>query len=887
MPSDKDRGRFMARLRALHVAAGEPKLAGLASRVSPRSKVTPQLISAWMTKNVPHEFKVLQPVLEELIERAEQRGKPEPESGMYSMGRWLAWWETARPKRQSASIADAADVHERSETRRLDVTVIGAIPRLVHGFQRRDVATRLSRSSGDDPTSVLTSTPREYVISGLGGVGKTQLAVAYAHDLIEDRLVSLLIWTSATDRAQIVASFARAATALSLPGALSGDDLEGAAQALLSHLETTGSSWIVFLDDLADPAAMSALWPPKTSSGRTVVTTRRGDASLIAGRAVIKLGVFTDIEAGRFLSATLLPSLADDTAGIAEDLQYLPLALGHAVAYMTDVGVACGEYRTLFKKEKVQLKRLFPDRKAIFDDASETVATTWNLSIRRADMLQPKGMASRALELASLLDPAGVPHAALSSPAALGYLADGEVDQSDQRAAMRIEQNDARTAVANLARFSLAAVDGTIQVHALVQRSVREQLSNERLTKVARAAADSLLECWTAPRGPLANLALLRTNALVLRRHGVTLASAENRVHPVFYRAAKSLGDAGSLKEAIAAWSDIHARSVTALGPTHEEALGARARIAELHGRMGDLDGAVAAFGQLLPTVLSVLGPDHTEALTIRAELANLRGDLGDAAGAAIELEEVLIDHVRVLGRNHPETITTRSNLAGWRRAAGNVEGAASAYDELLADIDPERENEETVLAVLNNLAYCRGEAGDAVGAVAAYQDLVQRVLKVFGSDDARTLAVRNNLALWRGRSGDVEGAARAFDALVQDSLRVLGADHPETLMARGNAASLKGEEGNPSGAVQILEALLRDADRTLSGAHPTVLVVRNKLATCRYLAGDGARALGELEQLVNDMLSVYGPEHPQTIAAQKKLRTWRGSSSVGMGGGT
>jgi tetratricopeptide (TPR) repeat protein len=84
---------FFARLRKLHIAAGEPKLALVSGRVSQ------QRLSAWMSHNIPHRFEEFETVLEALIIRAQKRRAPEPEHGMYSIACWRTWWNAARSSR--------------------------------------------------------------------------------------------------------------------------------------------------------------------------------------------------------------------------------------------------------------------------------------------------------------------------------------------------------------------------------------------------------------------------------------------------------------------------------------------------------------------------------------------------------------------------------------------------------------------------------------------------------------------------------------------------------------------------------------------------------------------------------------------------------------------
>jgi hypothetical protein len=115
--------------------------------------------------------------------------------------------------------------------------------------------------------------------------------------------------------------------------------------------------------------------------------------------------------------------LADDVAGVALDLQHLPLALSHAAAYLNDRMLTCTAYRKLFADKKRSLARLFPHMSEPFDGSVRTIAATVTLAIERANQAPPAGGAGVLLELGCLLDPNGIPLAAFNTQPAHNYVA--------------------------------------------------------------------------------------------------------------------------------------------------------------------------------------------------------------------------------------------------------------------------------------------------------------------------------------------------------------------------------------------------------------------------------------------------------------------------------
>jgi hypothetical protein len=277
---------------------------------------------------------------------------------------------------------------------------VGVIPTLADCYQSRAESTRLRDAVGAGGTAVLTQ-----VLSGLGGVGKSQLAAAYAHSLAGE--VDVLVWVSATTRMAILSTYSQASIQLGL--ATDGQQALAAVR-FLSWLQTTDRAWLVVLDDLADPADLRGLWPdPTQGKGRTLVTTRRSDPSLITqGRRRVKVGLFSPGEAGDYLAAKLTGTDLSQADELAADLGYLPLALAQAAAFILDHSETCLGYRSRLADRRRALAELFP-ADALADDYQATAAATWSISIEAADTLAPKGLARPVLEVLSVLDGNGSP----------------------------------------------------------------------------------------------------------------------------------------------------------------------------------------------------------------------------------------------------------------------------------------------------------------------------------------------------------------------------------------------------------------------------------------------------------------------------------------------
>lgn len=755
---------------------------------------------------------------------------------------------------------------------------VGIVPRLADCFQPRALADAATGGY----TTVLTGRPTR-MLSGLGGVGKTQLAVQHAERLWRDGQLDLLVWIAATNRHAIQAAYAQAAVDLALQGA-DGTNTEQDAARFHAWLSSTDQRWLIVLDDLVGSGDLQRLWPPSRPTGRTVVTTRlRGSALRGVHLRVVEVGTFTPREAVQYVRARLAddPELADDVDGLAGDLGYLPLALAQATAFMIDERMPISQYRQRFADRRCTLDDLVPDPQSpngLPDDYDRTVAATLSLSVEAADRSRPAGIARPLLELASVLDPSGIPASVLTgTAAAVTFLAD--------RRAGGVNAALVTSGLQCLHRLNLMTVDADlVTVHALVQRATRETLADRQLAEVVRSAADALAQAWPAIERDTAYTQRLRDNTAAAYQHGRD-ALLRPEAHAVLFTAANSLGISGNAAGAVRAFEQLSADLADALGPEHGQTLTARLGCARWRGEAGDTTGAVSELGDLLTDVLSVLGPDDPIVLKVRYNMARWTGISGDAAAALAAFEPLLADQSRVLGPDDPDTFSTRGAVIYWRGMLGDAAAAVIAFEQLLEDrlrvLGPDHRD---TLTSRYNVARWRGHAGDAPAAAAAFEQLLADRLRLLGPDHPDTLGARHSLAYWRGEAGDVPGALAAFEQLLADRVRLLGPDHPRTLGTRANVARWRGEAGDPAGAAADYEQLLIDRLRVLGPDHPATLRTRGGVARWRGEAGEPLAAAAAFEQLLDDCLRLLGPDHRQTSTTRRALAYWQARASEATG---
>ncbi|NUT99621.1 MAG: hypothetical protein HOY78_47180, partial [Saccharothrix sp.] len=358
--------------------------------------------------------------------------------GSREVGRLRELLRAAREKRTEAARPDA---EARAGARGI---AVGRVPGVAAALRERPDLVEAAASAG------------RVVLTGAGGVGKSQVAAA----VFRRASVEVSVWVSAGSRRSVITGYARAWRAL---GEVEASD-EDAADLFVGWLRTTGTSWLVVLDDLDDLAVLSGLWPE--GCGRTLVTTRRREGVLSRPDVrVVPVDVFTPEEAAGYLVERLSVDPRHGVAelvSLAEALGGHPLALAQAAAFLVDTGLTVPAYLDRLADRRRPVADLFPASSPA-DEHDGTVVDVVARAVEAARALSPGAPAM--LELVSLLGSAGIPEEVLLH----GH------DLLALRALHRVHLVTHR--------------DGFVEVHPLVQRVVRELLKVPPAVAVPVAAS--------------------------------------------------------------------------------------------------------------------------------------------------------------------------------------------------------------------------------------------------------------------------------------------------------------------------------------------------------------------------------------------------------------
>jgi Tetratricopeptide repeat len=742
------------------------------------------------------------------------------------------------------------------------------------------------------------SGPRIVVLSGPAGVGKTSVALAYAHH--QKHEVAVAWQLAAADPIVLAAGFGELAAQLEAGDLADDCDSVAVVHRVLAELS---SDWLLIFDDAPDWASVQAFLPP-AGSGQVLITSQ--NHAWPSGQGIDVPVLDLQAAAGLLANRTGEPD-RQSAQELAAELQGLPLALEQAASCQRATGDSVASYLASFRPQRAHL--LVCGEPTWYRGVA---ATTWELAFTRLEQSAPS--AAGLLRLLAFCAPGDIPLHLLLQPRP-GMAKDLPRPVVKVLKRLLEDQRAAGEAEAALRRYSLIGLGAgeAVTVHPLVQTVTADQMPVD-LADAWRQAAAAVIEA-AIPQVPDRPDTWLEFAALVSHARLALPADSD-----AMARIADYLGFSGSYVAARDLWREVAKTRIHALGPDHPDALHSRASVAEWTGRCGDAAGARNQYTALLPVREEVHGSDHPDTLTEHANRAYWTGKAGDPAGARDQYAALLPIRERLDGPEHPDTLDTRAELARWTGEAGDPARARDQYAGLLSLRERlDGPDNRHTLDTRSELARWTGEAGDAAGARDQYatvlpireriygpdhpgtradrvglanwaaaasdpaqaRDKYEALLpireRVYGPDHPDTLNVRSQLARWTGVAGDAAGARDQYASLLPRRERVHGAGHPATLSARASLAHWIGEAGDAAGASDRYAALLPVLERVLGPEHLDTLSARFQLARRTGEAGDASAARDLYAALLPVYDMVYGPEHPDTLSARFQLANWTG----------
>lgn len=747
-----------------------------------------------------------------------------------------------------------------------------------------------------------------FAINGLGGIGKTQLAVEYAYKYAKD--YRQVLWLRSDTQETLMAAFVEVARLLKLPEQQEQDQ-SIVAQAVKRWL-SQHESWLLIFDNVEDLRLIRD-FIPSLLKGDILLTTR----SQITGGFAVNLSIdILDQENGALLLLRRAGTLKlDDTLDkateserlqameISEKLGGLPLALDQAGAYIEEAQCTIDDYLHIYRQKRLQL---LSERGSISADHPEGVLTTWSISFEKIEKESPA--AAEMLRFFAFLHPDAIPEE-LPLQAAK-HLGPTLINVDDT-----FEFNKV---IAVLRRFSFVrknSKEKTLAVHrlvlAIVQDTLAQQVRDEWIARTIKAlnavypgaAHKTWQQCERLTPHVLNYIANLENRendqelAKLLEKTADYLKERAQyaQAEPLYLKTLKIWENtAGEESLEVAYPLDGLATLYRELGkyekaePLYHRALGIWEKtedlrityslygLADLYRKLGRYQESEKNHLRAIQIMEQARGPEHSEVAYLLNGLANLYREQGRYQ----ECEQLYLRAIRIreqtLGSDHPEVAYILNGLANLYREQSKYE--QSEHNYLRSQIIWEQAlgpDHPKVAFPLHGRADVYRKQGKYELAIPLYERAIQIRAQALGENNPDVAYPVNGLANLHHAQKNFDEAKRRYLRALDIWEKAFGPNHIRVAFPLNELAAIAVEQNEYEEAERLYQRSLRIREYAKGATHPDVAYPLLGLADLysRQTAYEKAEPLYQRALQIREQ--AFGPDHPLVADILTKMEAF------------
>ncbi|MFJ9811377.1 FxSxx-COOH system tetratricopeptide repeat protein [Streptomyces sp. NPDC101158] len=737
-----------------------------------------------------------------------------------------------------------------------------------------------------------TSAVLPHALHGMGGVGKSQIAIEYVYRYASD--YDVVWWIPSEQPTMILTALTELSQRMGLNVSSEANRAVPAVREALRRGEPYGR-WLLVFDNAENVEAVRPYFPTG-GTGKILITSRNQEWDRVA--RTLSVDVFTREESKSLLRRRARDLSDEDADKLAEALGDLPLAIEQAAAWQAVTGMAVPDYLRLINEKIAELMlELVPS-----PDYPMSVAAAWDVSLRQLEQRNPAAL--QLLQVCSFFAPEPISRSLFNNSRSTTIAP--ELDD-----ALRTPIKLGR-AIREINVYALARIEhrhDTIQLHRLVQAVLVNRMSPQQQADMRHGA--HLLLADANPNSPGSRELWPRYQALL--PHVVVSRAVEcespwvrgliRGMVEFLFVWGDHAGSAAMAREALEIWTEK-------FGEEDQQTLEMAKWLAFILRTLGEYQEAAAMMQRTADTYIRTMGEDDEgtldaliqlcSGLRLRAEMArgleinrsvyerSLRA-FGEDDPAALRAAHSLGVGLRLmglykeartydtetarlralnLGENHFDTLNTLSGLSIDIRESGDyLEGAAHQEDVYARYCLHFGEDTPASLGCARVLAVCRRRAGDHAGALALGESVWTKFVNRYGPDHPDAVACAANLVVDLRQDGQLRRSRELGEATVARYAAKLGDDHPYTLSARLNLGITLRHLDDLDASGQHLAAALPGLREKLGEAH--ILTLTAAIGTASQYAAEGrhAEALELDERTLEILTRDHGEDHPTTLA--------------------